>query len=101
LGRRLVFQLGYQEAAAALEVARRCRIPAFVDLQRRIVKHRAMILAAIKHDLSQAPRPPALNWGQARTRTWSIDSGIGYLERDCSPLEMLGYHQPRDSHVHG
>ena len=22
-------------------------------------------------------------------------------ERDCSPLETLGYHQPRDSHVHG
>ena len=23
------------------------------------------------------------------------------LERNCAPLEMLGYHQPRDSHVHG
>lgn len=32
--------------------ARRCRIPAFVDLQRRIVKHRASILAAIEHGLS-------------------------------------------------
>ena len=55
-GLRLVFQLPLQEAAEALEVwigwARRCRIPAFVDLQRRIVKHRASILAAIEHDLS-------------------------------------------------
>jgi hypothetical protein len=23
------------------------------------------------------------------------------LGRKCAPLEMLGYHQPRDSHVHG
>ena len=55
-GLRLVFQLGHQEAVEALEVwigwARRCRIPAFVDLQRRIVKHRASILAAIEHGLS-------------------------------------------------
>ena len=33
--------------------ARRCRIPAFVDLQRRIVKHRAAIDAALEHGLSQ------------------------------------------------
>lgn len=32
--------------------ARRCRIPAFVELQRRIVKHKASILAAIEHGLS-------------------------------------------------
>src|SRR4051795_10625446 len=41
-GLRLVFQLDYDEAVEALEAwigwARRCRIPTFVDLQRRIVK---------------------------------------------------------------
>jgi len=56
-GLRLVFQLPLEEAAEALEVwirwARRCRIPAFVELQRRIVKHRDSILAAIEHGLSQ------------------------------------------------
>ena len=31
---------------------RRCRIPAFVKLQKSIVKHRARILAAIEHNLS-------------------------------------------------
>ena len=31
---------------------RRCRIPAFVKLQKSIVKHRAAILAAIEHGLS-------------------------------------------------
>ena len=55
-GLRLVFQLPLEEAAEALDVwvgwARRCRIPAFVDLQRRIAKHRTSILAAIEHGLS-------------------------------------------------
>jgi transposase len=55
-GLRLVFQLPHAEALEALEVwirwARRCRIPTFVDLQRRIVKYKASILAAIEHGLS-------------------------------------------------
>ncbi|ADU47104.1 ISL3 family transposase [Intrasporangium calvum] len=55
-GLRLVFQLPHQQAAEALDRwvawARRCRIEAFVTLQRRIVKHRDSILAAIEHGLS-------------------------------------------------
>ncbi|KAB7740641.1 ISL3 family transposase [Nostocoides sp. F2B08] len=55
-GLRLIFQLDYDEAVEALEAwimwARRSRIPTFVDLQRRIVKHKASILAAIEHGLS-------------------------------------------------
>jgi len=55
-GLRLVFQLPYDEAVEALKVwigwARRCRIPSFVDLQRKIVKHKPSILAAIEHGLS-------------------------------------------------
>ena len=55
-GLRLVFQLPFDEAAEALDRwigwARRCRIPAFVALQRRILKHKASILAAIEHGLS-------------------------------------------------
>jgi transposase len=55
-GLRLVFQLSYDEAVDALQAwigwARRCRISAFVELQRRIVKHRDSILAAIEHGLS-------------------------------------------------
>lgn len=46
----------YDQAVEALDRrigwARRCRIPAFVDLQRRIIKHRDSILAAIEHGLS-------------------------------------------------
>jgi transposase len=55
-GLRVVFQLPYQAAAEALDRwiswARRCRIPAFVKLQKSIVKHRDRILAAIEHGLS-------------------------------------------------
>ena len=55
-GLRVVFQLPHAAAAEALDRwiswARRCRIPAFVKLQKSIVKHRARILAAIEHNLS-------------------------------------------------
>lgn len=55
-GLRVVFRLPHDEAAEALDRwiswARRCRIPAFVKLQKRIVKHRPRILAAIEHKLS-------------------------------------------------
>jgi len=56
-GLRHVFGLTDPAAAAeALDAwigwARRCRIPAFVDLQRRIVNHRATIEATLEHGLS-------------------------------------------------
>lgn len=55
-GLRLVFQLPLEQATEALEKwiawARRCRIEAFVKLQKSIVKHRDAILAAIEHGLS-------------------------------------------------
>jgi transposase len=57
-GLRVVFKLRGQPAKDALDRwiswARRCRIPAFVDLQRRIVRHRASIDAALDHDMSNA-----------------------------------------------
>jgi transposase len=53
---RLVFQLPYEEAVAALQAwitwARRSRIGVFVKLQQTITKHKAAILAAIEHGLS-------------------------------------------------
>lgn len=55
-GLRLIFQLPYDEAVDALETwigwARRSRIPAFVELQRKIIKHRPAILGAIENGLS-------------------------------------------------
>ncbi len=55
-GLRTVFRMPYNAAVTALDRwsswARRCRIPAFVKLQKSIVKHRPRILAAIEHGLS-------------------------------------------------
>ena len=48
---------GEEEGKQALDRwicwARRCRIPVFVDLARRVVRHRAAIDAALDHGLSQ------------------------------------------------
>ncbi|MFH5245136.1 transposase, partial [Antrihabitans spumae] len=53
---RLVFALPHEQAVVALDAwiswARRCRIPAFVALQKTIVKHRPQILASIEHHMS-------------------------------------------------
>jgi len=56
-GLRYVFTVKGQAGKDALDRwiswARRCRIPAFVELQRRIVRHRPAINAALDHGLSQ------------------------------------------------
>lgn len=56
-GLRFVFKLGGQAGKDALDRwiswARRCRIPAFVVLQRRIVRHRQAIEVALDTGLSQ------------------------------------------------
>lgn len=55
-GLRVIFTMGHQDAVDALDQwinwARRCRIHAFVKLQKSIVKHKYRILAAIEHGLS-------------------------------------------------
>lgn len=55
-GLRLIFTMTREQAAHALNRwvgwARRSRIPAFVKLQKSIIKHRPRILAAIEHNLS-------------------------------------------------
>jgi transposase len=57
-GLRMVFVLKGHAGKEALDRwiswARRCRIPAFVELQRRIIKHRAAIDAALDSGLSNA-----------------------------------------------
>ena len=55
-GLRVIFKLPNHEAIEALDKwigwARRWRIPAFVKLQKSIVRYRTTILAAIEHGLS-------------------------------------------------
>lgn len=56
-GLRHVFTVKGEQGKQALDRwiswARRCRIPAFVELARKIVKHRTAIDAALEHGLSQ------------------------------------------------
>ena len=56
-GLRYVFAVKGQEGKEALDRwlgwARRCRLPAFAQLQRRIVTHRVAIEATLDHQLSQ------------------------------------------------
>jgi transposase len=56
-GLRHVFSVKGQDGKEALDRwiswARRCRIPVFIELARRIVKHRDTIDAALDHGLSQ------------------------------------------------
>jgi transposase len=51
---RLVFQLRGKTAIRALDDwcswAKRCRIPSFVDLYRRVLRHRDSIVATLSHD---------------------------------------------------
>lgn len=79
-GLRTIFQLPVAEAAQALDRwigwARRSRIDAFVQLQRRIVKHRDQILAAIEHGLSNG-------------RIESVNTKIRLLTRVA-----FGFHSP-------
>ena len=55
---RLIFQLPVEEVGAAIEKWRRrawsCRIPQFVELQRKIKRHKDAILATIRYVISNA-----------------------------------------------
>jgi transposase len=57
-GLRLVFHVPADEAGEVLDRwlswARRCRISEFVDLQRRVARHRDTILASIENHLTNA-----------------------------------------------
>jgi len=63
-GLRLVFRYSYKEAEAELDRwlkwAQRCRITEFVELGRKIKRHRAAILTTIKVGLTNA-RIEAIN----------------------------------------
>ena len=59
-GLRIIFSMPYKDAVEALDRwvgwGRRCRIPAFVKLQKSIVKHQARILAAIAQPVQRPDR---------------------------------------------
>ena len=65
-GLRTIFAMPYAAAVEAIDRwiswARRCRIPSFVKLQKSIVKHKARILAAIEHNLSNESASYCTSW---------------------------------------
>jgi len=78
---RLIFRYSYDVAEAELnrwlKWAQRCRIEEFVELGRKIKRHRAAILAAIKYGLSNA-RIEAIN----NKIKVTIRMGYGYRNID-------------------
>lgn len=78
---RLIFRFSYDEAVNELERwlkwAQRCRIQEFVELGRKIKRHREAILASIKYGLTNA-RIEALN----NKIKVTIRMGYGYRNID-------------------
>ena len=93
---RTVFKLPFEQAAYALERwigwARRSRLPSFVKLQQRISRHRAEILAAIEHRMSNALVESANTKARLITRI-----GFGFHDPHALIALMmltLGGHRP-------
>ena len=78
---RLVFQHRGDEAVAMLDAwlawARRSQIPAFVELYHRINKHRAGIIAAVTHGLSNGLTESVIIWSTHRGVVDVADEGAG------------------------
>jgi transposase len=96
-GLRTVFRLGRDEAAAALAAwikwAQHCRLPEFVELQRKIRRHKDAILASIEQGLSNA-RVEAMNNKIKLTIRMSygfrnLNNMIAMVMLRCAKLDVL------------
>jgi len=95
-GLRLIFKMPVEQATDALDRwigwARRSRIPAFVELQRKIGRHRTRILAAIEHGMSNGPVESVNTRIRLLTRR-----AFGYRKPEALialAMLSLGPHQP-------
>ena len=81
---RLVFQHRGAQAVAMLDDwlqwARRSQIPAFVELYHRIKKHRAGIIAAVTHGLSNGLTETIIIWS-AHWGVFHVADGAGGARR--------------------
>lgn len=94
-GLRLVFQMTHENAVVALQKwlvwARRCQIPAFIELAAKITRHRDSILAAVEHNLSNALIESTNTKLRLLTRM-----AFGYKNPEALiSLAMLGLGSPR------
>ena len=93
---RLLFKLPLEEAKkeliAWIKWARHCRIPQFVELQRKINRHFDAIIATIKHNLSNARVEAINNKIKVTIRMGygfrNIDNLIALLMLRCSNISL-------------
>lgn len=94
---RLIFKLPIEEVSAAIEKWRRrawsCRIPQFVELQRKIKRHKDAILATIRHGISNARMEAANNKVKLAVRMAygfrNIDNLISTIFLRCGNLPLV------------
>jgi len=97
---RLVFSHTYDEAIEELDGwlkwAQRCRIPEFVELRKKIKRHKDAILASIKHGLTNARIEAINNKIKVTIRMGygyrNIDNLIALVRLKCSgkPFDLPG-----------
>jgi transposase len=94
---RLLFQHSFHGARGELEGwiswARRCRIPQFVELQKKICRHFDAILSTIKHGLSNARIEAVNNKIKLTVRMGygfrNIDNLIALVMLRCSDVNLM------------
>ena len=93
---RLIFKLPVEEVSAAVEKWRRrawsCRIPQFVELQRKIKRHKDAILATIRHGISNARMEATNNKVKLAVRMAygfrNIDNLISTIFLRCGDIQI-------------
>jgi transposase len=100
-GLRMVFVLKGEAGKEALDRwvswARRCRIPAFVDLQKRIVRHRKTIDATLDHGLSNGLIESTNTKIRVLTRMAFGSTNLKLsLPWPCSPSAATAHHYPAE-----
>jgi transposase len=92
-----LFQHSFYGAKAELEGwiswARRCRIPPFVEIQKKICRHFDAILSTIKHGLSNAKIEAVNNKIKLTVRMGygfrNIDNLIALIMLRCSDVNLM------------
>ena len=94
---RLIFKLPVEEVSSAIEKWRRrawsCRIPQFVELQRKIKRHKDAILATIRHGISNARMEATNNKVKLAVRMAygfrNVDNLISTIFLRCGDLPIV------------
>ncbi len=98
-GLRHVFAVKGEEGKDALERwlswAWRCQIPAFIDLARKISKHRESIDAALDHNMSYPAEPPTDESEEPQLRPLGASLPPPGHEQTNGLRGRRGDHQPR------